>query len=102
MKHILDDQEFNLFMRLRSEHRAKKQISRVLSEMHRVLKLWAGYAKNEAKCREDEEAIREEGGELGKRIKAHYENVAAFIENASKDIEKTWAVYIAADGNEKE
>lgn len=102
MKHILDDQEFNLFMRLRSEHRAKKQVSRVLSEMHRVLKLWAGYAKNEAKCRAEAEAIQEMGEELATRIKEHYENVAAFIENASKDIEKTWAAYIAADGKENE
>ena len=102
MKHILDDQDFNLFMRLRSEHRAKKHVSRVLRDMHSVLKLWAGRAKNEAKCREEEEAIREEGDEPGTLIKEHYEHVAAFIEQASKDIEKTWAAYIAADGKENE
>lgn len=102
MKHIIDDHEYKQFMRLRAEHRAKKQISSTLEQLRGVLKSWAARAKSEAKCQEEAEVIKENGDNVHTLVQEHYENVSRFIEGTANDIEKIWAAYIAHDGKEEE
>lgn len=102
MKHIIDDHEYKQFMRLRAEHRAKKQISYTLEQLRRVLKIWAAKAKSEAKCQEEAEGLKADGDNVHTLIQKHYENVSLFIEETANDIEKIWAAYIAHDGKEEE